>query len=411
MTTVEMVGTRGDFGRLWLGNAITEFGSQVTMTALPLIAVGVLHASGLEMGLLQAFYTLPFLVLALPAGVWLDRRTRRPVMITMDLARGALVVTIPVAAWLDALTWPHLYVVALAGGSLTLLSQIAAAAYLPTLVSAEELPVAHSRLNANLAVSGTCGPGLTGVLAGVVGAATTLVLDSATYLTSALLLSTQTHREAAPRRPEHRDLWREVREGWSAVYGNAPVRCLALHAAVYSGALQIAMIASVFYLLGDLRLSTGWYGLVVAAGGVGGIVGTLLAPRLVEAWGYGRALPAGLLPATAPFLLVPAAETATATAALSGAAFFLVGAGSCVVGTTAMTLRHVVTPRPLHARMNASYRLLPLAATPAGALVAGVLVDLIGARVTLWGCSALLLASVLPALARPVRTLRHVAGD
>ncbi|MGW8985192.1 MFS transporter [Streptomyces parvus] len=408
-----------DFKRLWAGNSVTEFGSQVTMTALPLIAVARLDADGLRIGMLQGLYLIPFFLLALPAGVWLDRAARRPVMVTMDVARAALVATIPLAVVLDSLTWPHLYVVALAGGAMTLLYDIAAAAYVPTLVPPSALSVAHSRMNVNRAVSGTAGPGVTGALAGVIGAVSVLAISVVTFLASALTLASVRGRESpavppAPRdpagattTPPGRDLIGETREGLRAVFANPPIRCLAVHAALYAGALQLATVSSVIYLLSDVRVSPGWYGAALSLGGVGGVLGTLAAPRILRRSGYRKALLGGIVFATVPFVLVPLATSVTATVVLSSTALFLVGAGSCVVGTSAMTLRHLLTPPALHARMNASYRLLPMAATPAGALLAGVLSEVTGARNTLWFAPVALLASIVPLLAAPLRNLRH----
>ncbi len=408
-----------DFGRLWAGNSLTEFGSQVTMTALPLIAVARLEAEGLEIGLLQSLYLIPFFLLALPAGVWLDRAARRPVLITTDVARAVLVATIPLAVALDSLTWTQLYVVALAGGAMTLLYDIASAAYVPTLVAPSELSVAHSRMNVNRAFSGTAGPGVTGVLAGLIGAVSVLFISVVTLLASALTLTSIRGREKAAAAtaggdrdgpaaaPGRRDLVGETREGLRAVFRNPPIRSLAVHAALYAGALQLATVSSVIYLLNDVGVGPGWYGAALSLGGVGGVLGTLAAPGILRRFGYRGTLLGGIVFATVPFVLVPLATSVVVTALCAALALFLVGAGSCVVGTSAMTLRHLLTPPELHARMNASYRLLPMAATPAGALVAGVLAEVTGARNTLWLAPAALLASGVPLLAAPLRELRH----
>ncbi|MEU8264320.1 MFS transporter [Micromonospora sp. NPDC048999] len=396
-----------NYRRLWWGNAVSTVGSQVTMNALPLIAVLVLGATGTQVGLLRALYTVPFLLLTLPAGVWLERRARRPVMLGTDVARAILVLTVPVCAWVGVLGWPQVYAVVAVGGALTVVSELAAVAYLPPLVGPFRLAEANSRMHASLAVSGTTAVGLTGWLATLVGPAPLLLLDAVSYVVSGAMLLRIRHCEPAMAAPGDRDPVAETREGLRAVFGHPVIRRCVVYATVFTVGTQLANVAMVVYLLADVHLGAALFGLTLMAGGVGGIVGTLAAPALLRRHGYGRTMLAGIVLGAMPMALVPVGHTPAVTVALTGVALLLGAAGACVTGSASVTLRHLLTPTRLHARMNASYRLVQFAAIPVCSVAAGALVDAIGSRPVLWLAPGVLLAAALPLSAGPVRRLGH----
>ena len=396
-----------DFRHLWVGNAASQLGAAVTLTALPLLAVTELGASATELGLLQASYLLPSLLLPLMAGVWLERRSRRPVMIVMDIIRGCLVASIPVAYFLHSLTLGQLYIAALLTGGATVVFDIAAPSYLPSLVGPDTLTAANSHLDVNRAVAGTTGPALAGWLAGVFGAAPTMIINAGTAFASALALSRIRHREAVTVPAVSRNVRAELREGLGSVFGNPPVRNIAIHAAVYNFGSQLCFVAYIVYVLTDLNLSPGWYGLTLALGGVGAVVGALSAASIVAAVGFGRAFAIAVSFSTTAFFLIPLARSPHAVVILSAAAFFFGSAGSAIGGIIAVSVRQLLTPARLHARMNASYRMLQFGVIPIAAVIAGALVDQIGARATLWVAPIVLVVSAVPILMRPVRSLKR----
>lgn len=395
-----------DFRLLWTGDVGSRLGSEVTAVALPLLAVTTLDASGLEIGLLSVAFSAPFFAFPLVAGIWLDRRTRRPAMLGADLLRAALVISIPVAAWLDLLTLWQLYLVALVGGGLGVVYDVAAQSYLPGLVGGRRLVGANSALNANMAVGATAGPGLAGWLTSLIGAASTLVLDAVSYLVSAFTLARIRHREPEPPPQPDRDVRRELGEGLRSVLGNPPVRAIGLHAAIYNAGVELVSVAFIVYFVRDLGLPSWAYGVVLVIGGLGSIVGTLAAPAVVSRLGYGPALLVSLLASTFPFALLPLATSDVQVAVLSSVGFFLGWAGTGVGGTVAVTVRQLLTPPRLLARMTASYRMLSFGTIPVGALAGGLLVDTAGARATLWTAPVVLVLSGLPVLlSRSVRGL------
>ncbi|MDX6243382.1 MAG: hypothetical protein QOE76_1105, partial [Frankiales bacterium] len=184
-----------DFRLLWAGQGVSEFGSAITMVALPLAAVVTLNASPLQVGLLDAATTAAFLLVGLPAGALVDRRRRRPVLMRADLGRALLFGSIPVAAAFGVLTLAQLFVVALFGGLLRVFFDVAYQSYLPALVARDQLVQGNSTLMATEATAQVAGPGVGGALVGAIGAAATMTIDAVSYLVSFVSL-------ALIRRPE-----------------------------------------------------------------------------------------------------------------------------------------------------------------------------------------------------------------
>jgi MFS family permease len=398
-----------DFRLLWGGDLVSQWGSEITLFALPLVMVATLQASGTQIGLLVAMYTLPFFVLPLFVGVWQEQRSRRPVMISMDLLRCLLVLSVPLAAMAGLLSLVQLYVIALLVGSTSVVYDIAAKSYLPRLVAAEQLASANSKLTVNQAVSATAGPGFGGWIVGVFGAVNTLFLDSASYLVSALALIRLRHREPPAESVAERNLRHELRDGLRAVFSNPPIRAIALHAAIYNSGGEMIGVAFVVYYVRDLGMGSVSFGFVMVLGGLGAIAGALGVPKLIERIGYGPALLVALAFGTVAYFLVPAAAGSPASVFwLISLGFFLGFAGSGAGSVIAVTVRQRLTPPELLARMNATYRLMNFGTIPVGAVLAGVLVDGIGARTTLWLAPFLLLASVVPVVSRSIVGLRRL---
>jgi MFS family permease len=402
-----------DFHRLWAGDAVSQLGSQITLLALPLAAVLTLHASAGQVGLIQALYTLSFLVVPLPAGVWLEHRTRRPVLIAMNLACAALVVSLPLAAALGRLGMAQLYAVAALGGAATVVSDVGKFTLVPELVATDRLALSNSKLNAGLAVGATAGPGLAGWLTAWIGAPDALLADAFSYLVCAAAVASLRHRET-PRDVSRarRDLRAEVVAGLRTVFATPPVRCIGIFGAIYNSGLQMVSIALIVYVVRDLGYGSAAFGVIMVFGGVGAVLGTVLAPSLIRAVGHGPALLRTLVLSVQAFWLIPLAHgDRLAVVAWCSVALLVGSAGSGVAGVVATTVRLLLTPPELHARMNASYRLLTFGTIPVGALAGGLLVQLAGARTVLWVAGAVLVASVSLLARRPVRSLGRVLAQ
>jgi MFS family permease len=217
-----------EFLKLWAAQAISQVGTQVTLLALPLAAILVLDATATEVALLGAVEVLPFLLFTLPAGVWVVRLPRRPILVVTDLARSLALASIPLAYAFDSLTLPHLYIVAFALGVLTVFFDVSYLSYLPSLVSRSELGGANSKLEATRSAAQVAGPGTAGALVGALTAPVAILLDAVSYVLSAFfawrIRRSDRRGEVSPRGK----LWPELREGLSYVLRHEYLRALTL---------------------------------------------------------------------------------------------------------------------------------------------------------------------------------------
>lgn len=302
-----------DFVRFWAGESVSLVGSQITALALPFMAVLVLDATPAQMGLLGALGFLPFLLVTLPAGAWIDRHRRRPVLIAANLTRAALLATIPLAA-------------------------------------------------------------VPGFL-----------------------------------RLGRRDMLAEIREGLRVTFGSPLLRAVAAEAATYNALYQMIEVLILLYLTRAFGLDPATIGLLFTAGAVGSLLGSLVAGRLGERFGVGRSLVASMvLGCSAPLLLPLAGGSLLASIAMIGASFLLGGFGVAVSNVHVVSIRQTTTPDRLLGRMNASYRTVVYGVIPLGALLGGVLGELIGLRATLAIAAIGLLLAPLWVLRTPIPRMHRL---
>lgn len=404
---------RPDFRLLWAGQTVSQFGSQITLLALPLTAVLVLGATPLQMGLLGAAESAPLLLLSLFAGVWVDQHRRRPLLIGADLGRPALLLLIPLAVALGHLRLELLYVVAFGVGALTTLFEIAYQSYLPALVGRADLLEGNSKLEATRAAAQIAGPGLAGALIGLLTAPATLAIDALSFGFSALCLGRIRAPEAPPRTTGGVDgLRRQIDDGLHTVGGNPALRALAgcSGAQNLASSLQEALI--LLYATRDLGLGPATLGAIFAAGNVGFLAGALGAGRTVRSAGQGPTILGSVALSALGFLLVPlAGGPPAAVIATLAAARFCQGLGATAYTITGVSLRQTATPDPLLGRVNATFRVLAGGVVPAGALLGGILGDLLGLRPALLAGGLVGLIAVLVALRSPLPALRAPAPE
>src|SRR5437660_10960587 len=281
-----------DFVKLWAGQTISVVGSQVTVLALPTIAILMLHATAAQGGLLASLQRLAFPVLALFAGVWIDRVRRRPLMIVADALRAAALLSIPLVAAIGALTLLQLYAVAAIVGVGTVVFDIAYLAYVPTLAGRADLLEANTKLEVSHSGSYLAGPALAGGLIQLVGAAQAILADALSFLVSVATIAWIRQTEPSPRLEDHPRLGvlAEIREGLRLVFGNRILRIMALLLTV--GAVGFHLAEPAFYLFAyrNLGLSPGALGLVFAAGGVGAVIGAFMVGTVTRHLGLGTTL-------------------------------------------------------------------------------------------------------------------------
>ena len=396
----------------WSAETVSQFGTYVTTLALQVLVVITLKGSATDVGLLNAARWLPYLVLGLVLGAWVDRRRRKPIMVATDLGRAVLLGAIPGLWSIGLLTLPLLMAFVATFGVLTLLNDAASQSFVPRLVPRPSLVAANARLDQGAAVAQTSGPAIAGALVTALSAPLAVLVDAVSYLISALVVWRIPIVEPKPEQTGHRlDLRREIGEGLSFVYRHPMLAPFAL--GTHGWFLFNSMLVTVFvpFTLLELKLSAFEMGVALAAAGVTGLLGSFLARPLGMAWGAGRTVIVcrALMPfAWAVIALAPAAGGPATLAALAlGQGLYGLGMGA--QNANEMGYRQAVTPDALQGRMNTTMRSLNRAMIVVGAPIGGWLADHIGYRPTLWIAIGGFVLAVLYLAASPFRDARH--GD
>lgn len=400
---------RPDFLKFWAGQTISLAGDQISVLAFRLVAIVTLGAGAAQVGLLATAGSAPLLLVGLFAGVLADRVRRRPLLIAADLARAAVLGSIPLAAALGLLTMPYLYAVAFLSGALGVCFNAAYGAYLPTLVPRAALVEGNSKLTMTRSVAQIAGPGLAGALVQLLTAPVALLLDAASYLGSALCLGLIRAPEPAPPSPPvRRGLWRDIREGLRLVAARPLLRASAGSAATYNFFNSALNALSLLYLVRALGLSPAAIGLILAAAGPGSLLGAALAVRAARRVGLGPAMIGGLALAGGANLALPLAggPPSLVVPALV-AAGFLNGFGQPLYNINQVSLRQAVTPDAMQGRVGATMQFLAGAGAPLGAALGGLLGAALGVRAALAIAALGTLLACLWPLSSPVRTLRE----
>ncbi|MEU8263290.1 MFS transporter [Micromonospora sp. NPDC048999] len=398
------------FRYVYAANLADSLGYQVGYLAVPVLAVSVLAATPGQVGLLAVLGTAAFLVVSLPAGVWVDRSPRRTVMITADLARAALYASIPLAWWADALTIGQLYAVVLLTGIATVFGDVAAQSFLPELVGRDRLVAANSLLMTTNATVQIGGRSFGGLLVQWLGAPLALALNAATHLLSALALTRIRPTAAAGTgrdRPEG-CFGRQLSDGVRHVLGNPLLRPLAMSLAGINLTVNLMTTMLPVVFLRELGLGAGALGLFLGAGGVGALLGAVTARPLANRIGHGRALwLPGVLVAPAG-ALVALIDTGV-WLWLAGFGWLALAWRTGVGNVINVSLRQRVTPDVLLGRMNATFRFLLTGAIAVGAGLAGLLGQYASPRTSLWIGAVSAALTWLPVFRSPLRTLADPA--
>lgn len=407
-----------DFLRLWSAQAISAFGSRITRTALPIIAVRTLHESETIVALLSSVYLAPGVLLALFAGGVVDRNRKRRILIAADIFRSATVASITIAWLFGALTMWHLVLVGALVGAASALFTIADVAYLPTLVDKRQLAEGNAKLETTEAVAEITGPASAGVLIGAFGAPIAVAIDAASYVWSAWMLGRIRAAEPPPAPPPsaQSSTWqssRDLRDGMRAIFGHPYVRAVVLALVVWSIAGGFFTALYTLFCLRTLGLHELTFGIIIAIGGIGSFGGALISRRLVARIGLGPTLITSAVISLAGGLLIPLARGSHATILLClGAHQLISDCFSVAFVIQAVTLRQTVLPRHLLGRANAAVHVCTAGLVPVTALLAGVLAELTSIRTAVWiGVSIGLVAPLCLLPLRGVRRMPEAAAS
>lgn len=398
-----------NFRLLWAGEGISVLGSMTTTVVFPLIAVTRFDAGPFWMGILAGAIWLPWLVLGLVAGAWVDRSDPRKVMMHADLGSALVVGSVPVAWALDVLTLPHLVVTGLGLGCCTVFFRTAYAAFVPRVVATDDLERANSRIYGTESAMQVAGPGVGGLLVQLLSAAYAVVLDVVTFLASWWCLARMRPEElgTGPERAASEPLVRQIREGVSIVVRDPYLRFISLLGSLGNFALTGYGALLVLFMVRDLSLPPGSVGFVMAAGSVGGLLGATLATRAARWWGNAGALRWLQVLGGPPAILIGLAWPGPG-AALVAVGSFLVGVGVVGANVVRASFRVRYTPAALLGRTMATSSVLNFGTMPLAGLVAGGLGAWIGVRETILLMAAIHAAGSLLVFVGPYRRGRDL---
>jgi MFS family permease len=395
-----------DFRRFWLGETVSLFGDQITLIALPLVAVLELHASAAQMGYLGAAELFPALIFSLHAGAWVDRRgRRRQAMILTALGRATLLATIPLAFWLDVLTLGQLYVVGFLVGTLSVVFFVSYSTLFVSLVPRERYVEASSLLNGSRALSFVGGTSIGGLLVQAFSAPGALVVDTFSFLFSAATMGSISPVEPPTEKAERG----HVKAGARYIRNSPIIRASLLATATINFFNFVFWALFILYATKTLGVRPGVLGLVLGAASIGGVIGSLVTGRISRRIGVGPAFTLGCVLFPVPLVLVPLAGGSDWTIlALLFAAEFGSGLGVMILDISAAAIKAALVPDRLRARVAGAYMLVNYGVRPLGALTGGALGTWIGLRPTLWIASVGAIAGVLWLLPSPVVRLREL---
>jgi MFS family permease len=396
-----------EFRKLWLGQAVSAVGSAVTIIALPLTAAFTLAATPEQMGMLVAAGWLPYLLFALFAGAWSDRLPRKPILIVTDLARAAVLSTIPLAAFAGMLRIEHVLAASFIAGSMTVLFRSAYGPFLPVLVGREALIEANAKLALTDSLARVAGPSLGGLLVQLITAPLAILVDALSFVVSAIAVASIRVRETPPPRAERRGIGIEIVEGMRVVLANSFMRTVTFIGLLFNAAITIGDAVFILYLTRGLGLDGFLVGVVYMAGGVASVAGATLVQRTTARFGIGPSMVGSILLFTLAGVLVLAASGPPITAAVYlGVRGAIVSFSAAVFNVTSSSVWQAAIPDRLLGRAGGASQVIGLGSIAIFALAGGWL----GEHVGLWNTLAISVVgqflAFLYVAASPLRRIR-----
>ena len=399
-----------DFLKLWTGQSLSEVGSQVSQLALPWLAAVGLHASPFQFSLLGVLGFMPFILFALPAGVWVDRLRRRHILIVGDSARAVLLILIPVLWATHELRMWHLLVLQFVIGVFTVFFDVAYQSYLPALIQREHLVDGNSKIQLTVGLAQVAGPNLSGVLIAAITAPYAIVVDAASFVVSSVFMISMRHREEPPTydasnpRPK---MWPQVKEGLEWVVKHPWLRAIAACTATSNFFSSTLFAIMLLYMVRFLHLSAYEVAAVFAVGSAGSIVASLVTGRLNKWLGVGPTIVWSILVSSVVALAYPLAPRSFPLPLFMLAGFGF-GFGAVAYNITQVSLRQAITPERLQGRMNAAMRWIVWGTIPLGTLFGGALATWFSLRTAVWVGAAGQCFAFLPVTMGSLKRVREM---
>lgn len=372
-----------DFRLMWLSATTTSFGGQITMLALPLTAVTLLHATPSQMGILVASQAVPFTLFSLHVGVLVDRMKKLPILLAGEATIGLTLFAVPLAAWLDHLSMTVLYTVGFMLGMVFVVVGTAAQVYLTQIAGRDKLIEANSLFVASESAARLTGPGVAGLLIQWLSAPFAILVDCFGFVASFLLLLRIHFDEPARTATRRVAVGTEIREGLALVLGHPILRPLTLVSSLWFLLFQGFLALETIFATQELGLSAGQLGAAHMLGGVGALVAAVAARHATRRFGMGPPILFGILCSGVAWLLLATLPRSDHAFAAMGVSLFFFDFGVTLYWINYASLRQAVTPDGMLGRMTATMRFFTVAAAPIGAVLAGVAGETLGLRVTL----------------------------
>ncbi|HET8958204.1 MAG TPA: MFS transporter [Microcella sp.] len=398
--------SKGPFRRFWAASTVSTFGQTALGVALPVLVVVELEADAVLVGVVNAAQFVPYAVLGLVAGVYVDRWPRRTTLIVASLGRALCLAVMPILWLAGSLTIASLVVLLVAFGAFSVFGFAASQSLLPQIVQPARLLRANAQLDQGEAAALTAGPSLAGLLVQWLGAPLAIVASVVTYLTDAVVIASLRVTEA-PRQRGAR-LFPDMREGWRAAYGHPVLRPLFLSTHVWFVANAASVTVLSLFALRTLDLSPIVFGALVSVTGAATLLGASIAERLGTRFGEGRTITGARMSYPLVWIivaLVPSFEPAVGTAIL----FVALAAGGVAAGAenpSEMSYRQRSVPDHLLGRVNATGRAVNRTAAAVGAIIGGALAGLLGEQTAIWIVASLFAVAAAIALFSPVKNAR-----
>jgi MFS family permease len=395
------------FRRFWAGQTISLFGDQVSLLAIPLLAVLTLHADAVQMGLLGAAELVPYLLFAIHVGAWAGTRRGRSLLIAADLGRAALLLSIPLAAALGGLSMGLLYAVAFGVGTLAVVFDVAYQTVFAELVDPGDYVVANSFLVGSRSVSIVGGKSAGGLLVAALTAPVAIVVDALSYLGSALFVSRTPAVDPPPGAKEPGGIGDGIRFiARTRLLRTTLAACATLN--LFNSAFWAMLV---LFATEELGLGAGAIGLALGVGALGSVLGSALAAPFSRRIGLGKAVVVSFVLGPAPLVLVALAPSSPLPGAvLLTVAEFLSGIGIMLLDIGLGSVQTALIPDRLRARVAGAYIFVNWGVRPVGALAGGLLAGAIGLRPTMWIASAGAIAGVLWLLPSGIARVRRVSA-
>ncbi|HET7420862.1 MAG TPA: MFS transporter [Candidatus Dormibacteraeota bacterium] len=402
-------GLSREFVKFWLGQSVSLLGNQFTQLALPIAAAVTLHANAFEMGVLGALRFAPALLVGIPAGVWVDRTRRKPLLIWAQCLSAAALATIPLAALIHVLSLGQLFLVSFAAGLAATLQGIAQAAFVPTIAGRERLVEANTRIQLSLTVTNLLGPGLAGAAIQLLTAPIAIAFDALSFVVGAATSAWARVEEAMPGSAGRRHVTDAV-EGQSWLWRQPLVRAITLTILLSNGGINMTLAVIVLYFVTQVGVTPAQLGLVFATGGVSSLLGARVAGPLVKRGWLGpvMAVGAALFVIGQSGWLVAAYSPRSLVLPVLLAFAVVLGCSLMVYNVNQQAIRQAVTPDRLLGRVQSGIFVLVGAAQVSGSLIGGAIGQSLGLRAAIAAGVIVCLTAALPSIFSPIRSLRQV---